>query len=433
MFNKMKWRNYLFLTLILVFGGGVNLSCGNQSAAGVGSKSEPEITASADAEIVAAQKAIEKTPDSPAGYSQLAAVYIKRARETGDFGLNKTAENAVNRALEINPNDENANLIKASLHLTFHRFREALVFAEDLQKKYPKQAFVYGVLTDANVELGNYPAAVEAAQTMVDLKPNAASYARVAHLRSLHGDTDGAIEMFTTAARSTNPMDKEAQSWNLVQIGEELWKIGKYDEAEKAFDEALANFPNYHYALAGKGRVRAAKNDFDNAVKFLTEANNRVPDVQNAIWLGDVYRKQGNEEKAKQQYAFVEIIEQKLGTAGEQRQLALFWADRGEKPDEALTIARREYDLRKDIYTADTLAWVLYKNNQLDEAKKMSAEAMRLKTKDARIMYHAGIIESALGSKTEAKRLLDAALKLNPAFDLAQAEAARNMLQQLKF
>ena len=432
MFNKLKLQNFLFLTLSLVLCSFINSSCSNQSAAGLEPKTEPEAIIAKDAEIAAAQRNIEKTPDSPAGYNQLAAVYVRRARETGDFSLNEKAENAVNRALEINAEDENANMIKASLHLTFHRFREALAFATELRKKYPKEAFFYGVLTDANVELGNYPAAVEFAQTMVDLKPNAASYARVAHLRSLHGDADGAIEMFTTAARASNPMDKEAQSWNMVQIGDEYWKIGKYDEAEKVYDEALINFPNYHFALAGKGRVRAAKNDFDGAVKFLTEANNRVPDVQNSILLGDIYRKQGNEEKAKQQYDLVEVIEQKLGTAGEQRQLALFWADRDEKLDEALTIARREHEARKDIYTADVLAWVLYKKNQFDEAKKISAEAMRLKTKDARIIYHAGMIENALGNKTEAKRLLEAALKLNPAFDWRQADAARATLQQLK-
>ncbi len=428
----MRLRSFLFLSLILPLVVGVNSACSsNQTAASIEPKAESVLNATADAEVAAAQKAIEKEPNSPAGYNRLASVYIKRARETGDFSLNSTAENAVNRALEIKADDETANMIKASLHLTFHRFNDALTLATELQKKYPKEAFFYGVLTDANVELGNYPAAVKAAQTMVDTKPNSSSYARVAHLRSLHGDSDGAIEMFTTAARAANPMDKEAQSWYLVQIGEEFWKVGKYDEAEKAYDEALANFPNYYHALAGKGRVYAAKNDFDNAVKFLTDANNRVPDVQNTILLGDIYRKQGNEEKARQQYGLVEIIEQKLGTAGEQRQLALLWADHGEKLDEALTIARREHELRKDIYTADTLAWVLYKKNQHSEAKKISAEAMRLKTKDARILYHAGMIENALGNKAEAKRLLDAALKLNPAFDLRQADDARAALQQL--
>jgi hypothetical protein len=48
--------------------------------------------ASIDRELDAAMKFIEKAPESAAGYNQLATVYIKRARETGDFSLNNKAK-----------------------------------------------------------------------------------------------------------------------------------------------------------------------------------------------------------------------------------------------------------------------------------------------------------------------------------------------------
>lgn len=431
--KQMKSRNILFLGLCLIFVVLINSACSQQkmTAASVSPIVAPEKETAADAEVAAAQKAIEMTPDVPQGYNRLAVAYIRRARETGDFSLNTKAETAVNRALEIKSDDADALRLKTSLHLTFHRFREALEFASNLQKQYPQDAFVYGVLTDANVELGNYEKAVEAAQTMVDLKPNSSSYARVAHLRSLHGDFDGAIEMFKLAVQSSNPADKEAQSWNLVQIGDELWKSGKYSEAEKIYDEALQRLPNYHYALAGKGRARAAQNDYAAAIKLLTDANNRVPSVETSILLGDVYVKSGEAEKAEQQYDLAEIIERKIGASNDQKRLALLWADRNVKLDEALEITKREYDARKDIYTADALAWTLYKKGQLNEAKTAIAAAMRLKTKDALFFYHAGMIEKDSGNKKEAKRLLETALKINPAFDLIQAENARRALGEL--
>ena len=40
---------------------------------------------------------------------------------------------------------------------------EGLEAGKALQKEFPDDAFVYGVLTDANAELGNYDAAVDAA------------------------------------------------------------------------------------------------------------------------------------------------------------------------------------------------------------------------------------------------------------------------------
>lgn len=387
---------------------------------------------STDAEISEVLKLIEKIPDSPTGYNQLAAIYIKRARSTGDFSLNSKAETAIDKALQIAPDDASARKLKASLHLTFHRFTEALELGKKLQTEFSNDAFVYGLLTDANAELGNYKEAVEMAQKMVDLKPNTASYARVAHLRSLYGDTEGAVEMFKTAARTADPQDKESQSWCLVQLGDEFWKNGKYSEAEKVYDEALQNFPNYHLALAGKGRARASQNDFETALTFLSDALNRVPNVETAILLGDIYTKQGNAEKAKQQYDLVEVIEQKIGVNNDQKRLALLWADHDLKLDDALAITKREYEIRKDIFTTDVLAWTLYKKGQLTDAKTVISAAMNPKANDARIFYHAGMIEKDLGNQAEAKKMLEAALKVNPMFDLIQAENARKALSELK-
>ena len=53
---------------------------------------------------------------------------------------------------------------------------------------------------------------------------------------------------------------------------------------------------------------------------------------------------------------------------------------------------------------------------------------MRIKSNDARILYHAGMIEKDLGNRGEAARLLAKALELNPAFDLFQAEKRKNRI-----
>jgi len=213
-------------------------------------------------------------------------------------------------------------------------------------------------------------------------------------------------------------------------LGEEFFRIGNYAEAEKQYDAALQTFPNYHLALAGKGRARAGQNDFETAVKLLSESNNRVPNVENVIFLGDVYSKIGKQDEANKQYELAQFVEQQFGNT-DQRRLALLWADRDTKLDEALTIAAREHEARKDIYTADIYAWCLYKKGQFQEAKKAIDEAMRLKTKDARIFYHAGMIEKGLGNKKAAADYLKKALETSPAFDILQAENAKKALQEL--
>jgi tetratricopeptide (TPR) repeat protein len=429
---EMKTRNFIFFSLCLAFVALANSACVEQkpTVAIASPNLVSENTTSTDARIQKAQASIEKMPNVAGNYNNLAIAYIKSARETGDFSLNSKAETALNRSLEIEPNNLNALKLKASLHLTFHRFQDALELGTELQKTNPNDPFIYGVLTDANVELGNYEKAVEAAQTMVDLRPNMESYARVSHLRSLHGDSKGAIEAMSFAARITDPLDKEAQSWCLVHLGNEYLNAGKYVEAEKQYDSALEIFPNYHYGLEGKGRARAAQNDYENAIKFYTQAQDRVPTTETVIALGDLYAKTGNAEKSKAQYDLVEFIEQKFGNT-DMRRLALLWADQDVKLDEALVIAEKEHAARKDIFTADIYAWCLYKKGNFQEAKNIIQEAMRLKTKDARIFYHAGMIEKNLGNKKEAAQFLQKALKTNPSFDLLQAENAKSALQEL--
>jgi tetratricopeptide (TPR) repeat protein len=388
----------IFSSLILGLGG-----CVKQEASKAESVKTPLATTSVpDAEIAAAQKVIEKSPNASKGYNKLAVAYIRRARETGDFSLNSNAQTAVDRALEVDPQNYDAHKLKASLLLTFHRFAEALEYGKKLQAVSQRDAFIYGVLTDANVELGNYKEAIETVQKMVDTRPNLESYARVSRVRSLHGDSDGAIEAMSLAARVADPMDKEAQSWCLVFLGNEFFNVGRFAEAEKEYDGALKILPDYHLALAGKGHVRAAAGDYENAVKFLTQTQTRVPTTEVVIALGDVYAKTGNAEKAAEQYKLAEFIEQKPGNL-DQRRLALLWADRDTKLDEALAIAEKEYAARKDIYTADIYAWCLYKKGDFQKAKTAIIEAMRLKTKEALFFYHAGMIEKELGNVKGAK------------------------------
>ncbi|MGQ0540461.1 MAG: tetratricopeptide repeat protein [Blastocatellia bacterium] len=416
------------LVMVTIFSGACTFKAADAASP---SYAGTEFSATGDKEIDGALKLIDKMPDSPLAYGQLAALYIKKGRETGEFAFNVKAEASVDKALTIAPNDLIARKLKASLHLTFHRYSEALDAGKQLEKDLPNDPYVYGVLTDANFELGNYTQAIAAAQKMVDLKPNSFSYARVGRLRSLHGDHAGAVEMLALAARIADPLDKEGRSWFLVQLGDEYWKHGKYVEAEKAYDEALSIFPAYHLSIAAKGKVRASMGDFEGAAKYLADSQNRIPNAETVILLGDVHARRGDNENAKKQYDLVEVVEQKLGMKGDQKRLALFWADRGIKLDEAVAIAAAEHAARKDIFTADVLAWCLLKKGRAAEAKKIITEAMRLKTDDARTLYHAGMIEKELGNRKEAARLIEKSLKLNPSFDLIQAETAKEALKEL--
>ncbi len=398
----------------------------------VSSASNPSAAVVADPEIVAAQVAISAFPDRASGHVQLAGAHIRLARRTGDHSHYTNAAEAIERALEIAPADVPARKLKASVMLSDHEFAQGLEIATQLEEEVPNDAFIYGLLADANTELGNYEKGVEWAQKMVDLRPNSSSYARVANLRSLHGDHRGAVEAYKLAARTADPADQEAVAYCLAQLGSEYWKHGSYDDSERTFDEALSVLPKYDLALAGKARTLAAKARFEEAAELMMSANSIAPQTSNVVLLGDIYQRMGREDLALAQYRLAENGEKHFPYTHDAHRVALYWADKGINLEQALTIARDDHAVQKDLYASDTYAWCLYKNGDTHEARKIIKEALRLGPNDALIAYHAGMIENAAGDKESARRYLSLALKMNPQFDIVQAAKAAETLRSLE-
>ena len=121
----------------------------------------------------------------------------------------------------------------------------------------------------------------------------------------------------------------------------------------------------------------------------------------------------------------------KLNQVLANRELALFYADRGIKLAEALELARKEFEVRHDIYTWDTLAWVLYKNGRFPEAADAANKALALHTDDPLLLFHAGMIARSVGKDSDAEELLSHALKTNPHFHIAYAEVAGRTLEEI--
>jgi tetratricopeptide (TPR) repeat protein len=157
-----------------------------------------------------------------------------------------------------------------------------------------------------------------------------------------------------------------------------------------------------------------------------------IPEPSFVAALGDLYQLSKRENEAQTQYALVEQSG-KLGQAQGKlynRQLALFYADHDLQAAAAYALAQKEYEARRDVYGADALAWTALKAGRLDEARTALQAALRLGTKDARLLYHAGMIARAVGDRARATQYLQQALQLNPQFDPLQAARARQALAE---
>ena len=151
------------------------------------------------------------------------------------------------------------------------------------------------------------------------------------------------------------------------------------------------------------------------------------------IALGEVYEANGQPNEANQQYNLVRAMQQLNAGAGMDvdLELALFDADHGADPAQAVARARASYARRPSIYGADALAWALYQHGEYSEAWRYSQLALRLGTRDAAMHYRAAMIAIALDDRTGARLHLRQALAINPYFSVRYAEPARQKLAEL--
>jgi tetratricopeptide (TPR) repeat protein len=384
----------------------------------------------AEKSMAAAQKEIAAKPAQYVGYNHLAIALSRRARETSDVTYYKQAEEALKKSMELSPGDFESQKIHVWLLLGRHEFPVALEAAKILNKKVPDDILVYGFLVDANAELGNYDAAENAAQWMLNLRPgNLPGMTRAAYLRELFGDVDGAYQLMDMAYQSTVPTETEDRAWILSQMGHLRFVDGKTDDAENILQQALTIFPKYHYALGNLAKVRIAQKRYADAVTLLQERYDAAPHAENLYDLAEALQLAGRANDAKK--AFAEFETKSLAESSRKdnssRELVFYYADHANEPAKALAIAEQEHAWRHDVYTLDAYAWALHVSGQDAEARRQLETALAVGIHDAKLFAHAGEIALTLGDRAAAERYLRQSVSLHA----AGSEQARALLAGL--
>ena len=376
----------------------------------------PTSLSPAEQNMAAARKLIDKNPKNYEAYNALALALSRRARETSDVRYYAEGESALQKSFEIAPDNFDGKRIQVWLLLGKHEFAAALAEAKKLNQKMPDDVMVYGFLTDANVELGNYKDAETAAQWMLNLKPaNQPGVTRAAYLRELFGDIDGALDLMNMAYQSNPPTQVEDGAWILSQMAHLNLAIGNLDLAEKELNRALAMFPGYHYALGNLAKVRIQQKRYDAAVELLTQRYQAAPHAENLYGLAGALQLAGRNDEARK--AFAEFEQKSLLETGRadnsNHELIFYYTDYADRPDKALAVAQREIGRRHDVHTLDCYAWALYTNGQYAEARAQIEGALAVGIREASIFRHAGEIALKAGDKPAAERYLREAVRLN--------------------
>ena len=362
----------------------------------------PGIESPAERKIAIARKKIARDPKQYHGYNELAMALTQRARETADPRFYLQADDAVTTSLTLSPDNLEARKVQAWSLLGQHRFAEARVLATQLNTKVPDDLMVYGLLTDANIELGKYDEAEESAQWMLDLRPgNIPALTRAAYLRELFGDIEGAIELMRSAFTRMPYQETEDRAWVLTQIGHLELVRQKPAAAEQSLEQALELFPNYHYALGQLADVRTAQRRFREAAVLQAQRYAVAPHPENLFELAESQARVGMRAEAAKSYAAFEAgaRAEMMKDDNANRELIAYWAGTGKQPAEALRLAQEEIGRRGDVYTREAYAWALFKNGRRADAKREIAAVLAVGVQHPRVLERAAAIQGKAAVK----------------------------------
>lgn len=340
---------------------------------------------------------IAKKSDDINSRLKIATIYLAEARITGEHPYYYPAIlQILEGVLSLDPQNFEALTFKASVLMSQHRFKDALMVAESAKSINPNNAYIYGVLVDANVELGNYEEAVKMSDIMQGLKPSLESYSRASYLREIYGDYPGAIDAMILAVQAGLP-GSEPYCWSKKVLGYLYEQTGKYDKAEKIYKEIILERPSYAFALEGLARVEKNKKNYEAALKYLDDAAAIMPEFSFHEEMADIYSLQGDAEKSKNKY--LEVIEMLKEDAASGHIVYLDLSKiyiKTNMIDSAFVYAQKEYDMRpNNIDVNRNMAEIYLMKGDITKAKEHLAVANRTGCKNPELVSLTQKIESA--------------------------------------
>ncbi|HEY0548872.1 MAG TPA: tetratricopeptide repeat protein [Verrucomicrobiae bacterium] len=359
---------------------------------------------------------MKQDPDDFLAAGKLGDTYLQHARESGRTDSHTKAEQWLRAALKWTPDSYPLRASLASALMAQHKFGEAAAMAGKLTKENPESSTAYAVLGDALLEIGDVPGAESSYRKLATHSPGLAVSARFAKLDWLHGNTAGALSNWSHALSYSNG-PAESLAWAHVQKGELLFRVGKLTNAEAEYQSALTLVPDYYAALDHLAELWASRGEWDRARELfaqLAEGTDR-PEYFQAV--GDVLVAARRHEEAKPWHDralanYAAATGQ--GSTAYFHHLASFYADVREDGSTAEKWARRDLELRQNIYAWDALAWALFRKGNNAAAADAMKKALALGTKDAHLLAHAGSIFVRAGKISEGRDYMKQAEKVNP-------------------
>jgi len=421
-------------TAVLALAGAAGIVKAAGNRAPVALSSTPSAARIRDLDIEFYRARTVRDPRSARDFTQLAGLYLQRARETADNADLVRAEETARQSLTLRRgrNDEAVGVLASSL-MAQHRFAEAHDAALELLRTDSTSIPARGMVAEAAMELGRYDEAARLFGMLETYQSDLGTAPRLARWAELRGDSQEARRLLREAleqARRRHGMPREQLAWFHLRLGDLALRTGHLGEAERQLDAGLSILPEDYRLLGTLARLQAARHRWRAAAATGELAVAHALDPATLGLLSDAWRALGDSAKASE-YDRAMALSVSRQPGAYHRAWSLYLLDHGRDVQTVLANVMRELESRRDIYGYDLLAWALHASGRNDEARAPMARALALGTQDAMLYYHAGMIALATGDTAAARSRLRHALAINSWWHPTQPARARAVLDSL--
>ncbi len=370
-------------------------------------------------------------PGDYVSQATLALAYVQLARVAVDPSYYPKADEAIAQSFATN---SDGNYLAYAAGAALAAGRHDFPLADELATKglaiNPYSALLYGILSDAQVQLGAYQDGFDSVQKMLDLRPDTASLSRASYALELEGDLEGARELMQRALDDA-PTGAD-RAFALHHLGQLAFDAGDPQAALDYQLSALEASPTDAAAQFGRAVAEAALGQTDAALAHFAELVARIPDPGYLTAYARLLESVGRTDEANTQYAALEARAKVAARYGEKPETgAIFFHIEAGEIDTAIAEAEAGLIIHGFIRTYDAYAWALHAAGRDDEALVQIGTALSLGTRSALFYFHSGMIKVALGDFAGARDDLAEALEINPYFDPIDAVIAQQTLATL--
>lgn len=380
-------------------------------------RSVPSPAALLDSNIAFYEAVARRDPTGGMALGQLALFYMRRARATGNYEDVLRSEAAARHSL-ANRGAHNTRAMQALVAslLSEHRFTNALAIAQVLSDRDPTNAPFRASLGEIQMELGQYDAARASFASVSGFTTDLSVAPRLARWAEIEGRPEESYRLLDAsllAVLDRHDVPAEQQAWFWLRLGDLQLRRGRASEAAEAYRRGLDAHADDYRLLAAMSKLEGVRRHWRAAIAYGQRAVAVSLDPATLGTISDAYAALGDSAQSSEYAHAMEVAVSGQATAYH-RAWSLFLLDHGRRVPEVLEMTREDLRTRKDIYGYDVYAWALHSSGRDPEAREAISHALALRTQDAMLFYHAGMIDRALGRVALAGQELAHARALNP-------------------